>query len=101
MKTIKEIREAEEEYDRLINAAKEKADKTMREAKEKTLEARMKGEEELVGYRNERLRKGSKDIEAEVESIVAKAKDEGARVSKKKPEASAVSRLLKEFLGSL
>lgn len=101
MKTIKDIRDAEEEYDRLINSAKEKADKIMREAKEKTAEERMKSEEELVAYKNDRLRKGSKDIESEVEKIVEKAKDEGTKVGKKKPESSATSKLVKEFLSSL
>lgn len=101
MKTIKEIRDAEEEYDRLINSAKEKADKIMREARERTMEERLKSDEELVAYKNERIRKGSKDIESEVEKIVAKAKDEGERMAGKKPESSAVPKLVKEFLSSL
>ncbi len=101
MKTIKEIRDAEEEYDRLINSAKEKADKIMREAKEKTAEERMKSEEELTAYKNESLRNGSKEIEAEVGKIVEKAKDEGAKISKKSMESAAVSKLVKEFVGSL
>ncbi len=101
MKTIREIRDAEEEYDRLINSAKEKADKIMREAKERTAEERMKGEEGLVAYKNERLRKGSKEIEAEADRIIGKAKDEGAKIAKAKPESSMVSKLVKEFLGAL
>jgi vacuolar-type H+-ATPase subunit H len=101
MKTIKEIRAAEEEYDRLINSAKERADKIMREAKEKTAEERMRGEEGLVEYKNERLRKGSKEIESEVEKILQKAKDEGAKTAKKKPESAMVPKLVKEFLGGL
>ncbi len=40
MKTVKEIKEAEEAYDRLIASAKEKADKLLREAKEKSMEER-------------------------------------------------------------
>ncbi len=101
MKTIKEIRDAEGEYDRLINSAKEKADKIMREAKERIADQRMKSEEELVAYKNGRLRKGSSEIESEVKKIVEKAKGEGAKVAKKKPESAAVSKLVKEFLGSL
>ncbi len=101
MKTIKEIRDAEEEYDRLINSAKEKADKILREARERTMEERLKSDEELVSYKNERLRKGSKDIESEVEKIVDKAKGEGEKISAKKPESAAVQKLIKEFLSSL
>lgn len=101
IKTIREIRDAEEEYDRLINSAKEKADKIMREAKERTMEERMKGGEEITAYKNESLRRGSKDIEAEVARIVDKAKEEGARVSKKGMEKAAVTKLVRDFLGSL
>lgn len=101
MKTIKDIRDAEEEYDRLINSAKEKADKIMREARERTAEERMKAEEETVAFKNDSLRKGSKEIEAEVEKLIAQAKEEGSKVSKKKPSSQAVSKLVKGFMGGL
>ncbi len=101
MKTVREIRDAEEEYDRLIMSAKEKADKTMREAKERILEERMKAEEEITAFKNERLKKGSTEIEAEVGKIVGKAKEEGTEIGKKKLESAAVSKLVKEFLASL
>ncbi|HSB46989.1 MAG TPA: hypothetical protein VLD37_03175 [Candidatus Bilamarchaeum sp.] len=101
MKTVKEIREAEEEYDRLINSAKEKAEKTVREAREKSLEERTKSEEDITAYKNERLRKGSKAIEEEVEALLSKAKDDAGKVSKKKADSALVGKLVKEFLGSL
>lgn len=101
MKTIKEIKDAEEEYDHLINSAKEKADRIMREAKEKILEERMKNEEELVAFKNERIRNGSREIEAEVAKIVEKAKEEAANMSKKKIEPSAVTKLVKDFLSTI
>ncbi|MEW6748745.1 MAG: hypothetical protein AB1295_03500 [Candidatus Micrarchaeota archaeon] len=101
MKTIKEIHDAEEEYDRIMNSAKEKADRIMREAKEKIADERMKSEEELVSFKNERLRKGGKEIDSEVDKILAKAKSEGESISKKKADPKSVSGLVKEFLGSL
>ncbi|MFN7990813.1 MAG: hypothetical protein U0R44_01505 [Candidatus Micrarchaeia archaeon] len=101
MKTVKEIREAEEAYDRLIVSAKEKAEKIVREAKERSQEERAKGDEEVVAYKNERLRKGSKDIESEVERIVAEAKEGSEKAGKKKADAQTVSKLVKDFLGSL
>ncbi|VVC03168.1 Uncharacterised protein [Candidatus Bilamarchaeum dharawalense] len=101
VKTIREIRDAEEEYDRLINSAKEKADKTMRDAKEKISHERMKNEEELTTYKNEHLQKGSKEIEQEVEKLVSKAKDDGSKLSKKKLENSEISKLVKDFLATL
>jgi vacuolar-type H+-ATPase subunit H len=101
MRTVKEIREAEEEYDRLINSAKEKAEKQVREAREKSLDERTKSEEETVAYKNERLRKGGKAIEGEVEEIISKAKDDAAKASKKKADPSFVSKLVKDFLNAL
>ena len=101
MKTVREIRDAEEEYDHIIDSAKAKAEKTVREAREKVLDERRKGEEELVAFRNESLRKGSKEIEGEVEAILKKAKDDAAKVGRKKPESSFVPKLVKDFLGSL
>lgn len=101
MKTVKDIREAEEAYDRLIISAKEKADKLVRDAKEKSQEERTKGDEELVAYKNERLRKGSKDIESEVEKIIAEAKEGSEKIGKKKADSAAVSKLVKDFLNGL
>ena len=90
MKTIKEIHSAEQEYDRIMNSAKEKI-----------AEERMKGEEELVSLKNELLRSGSKEIDAEVDKILAKAKSEGEKINKKKLEAKTVSGIVKNFLSSL
>lgn len=101
MKTVKEIRDAEEEYDRIMNSAKEKADNVMREAKEKIAEERMKSEDELVSFKNERIRSGSEEIDVEVEKILAKAKKEGESINKKKLDSKSVSTLVKNFLGSL
>lgn len=101
MKTVKEIRDAEEERDRVISSSKEKAERILRDAKEKSLEQRVRSEESAVAFKNERLKKGSSEIEGDVEKIVKKARDEGAKVSKKGLDATAVTRLVKEFLGSL
>jgi vacuolar-type H+-ATPase subunit H len=101
VKTIKDIRDAEEEHDRIISSSKEKSDKILRQAKESSMEERTKSVDEIVAFKNDRLKKGGADIEVDVEKIVKKAKDEGAKISKKDLEAPAVSKLVKEFLGSL
>ena len=101
MKTVKEIREAEEAYDRLIAEAKGKADKVLREAKEKSQGERTKSDEDITAYRNERLRKGSKEIESEVDKLLSESKQEAAGLAKKKADQQAVSRLVKDFLNSL
>jgi len=101
VKTVKEIRDAEEEHDRLVESSKGKADKLLREAKEKAIAERTEAEEAVVAFKNERLKQGSEGIEADVEKIVRKAKDEGSRISKKKLDAATVSKLVKGFVGDL
>ncbi|MFH1520024.1 MAG: hypothetical protein ABID61_00090 [Candidatus Micrarchaeota archaeon] len=101
IKTIQEIRDAEEEYDRLINSAKEKADKIMREAKEQISNQRMTNEQSITTYKNERLQDGSSEIETKVEEILSKAKDDGSKITKKKVEFVVVSKFVKEFLANL
>lgn len=101
MRTVKEIRDAEEEYDHIIDSARQKAERTVREAREHSLEERTKSEEDIVAFKNERLRKGSKDIEKEVEDILGKAKEEAAKVSARKADQAFVSKIVKDFLGSL
>ncbi len=101
MKTVEEIKEAEEAYDRLILSAKDKAGKTLRDAKEKLQEERAKSDEEITAFRNERIRKGSKEIEDEVGKLLSAAKEDAAKLGKKKADQQTVSRLIKDFLGSL
>lgn len=101
VKTITEIRDAEEAYDRLISTAREKAEKLVRDAREKAVDERTKMEEEIVAFKNESLRKGSGEIEAEVQKLVDKAREDGAKTAKKGIDAQAVSKLVKDFLGSL
>lgn len=101
IKTIGEIKSAEEEYDRLILEAKEKADRVMREAKEKVADERAKNSDNIVKYKNEQLRAGSSEIESEVKELIDKAKKESSKVSGKKLTPAAVGKLVKEFLGNL
>lgn len=101
METVKEIRGAEEEYDRIISAAKEKADRILHKAKETVLEERAKREEEIVAFKNKKLQDGSKEIENAVKDMLDKARDEAAKISDKKLDKTAVGKLAKDFLGSL
>lgn len=101
MKTVKEIKTAEEEYDRLIIAAKEKADAIVRKARESTLEERSKREDMTVALKNKQLQEGAKEIEGLVQKMIAKAKEEADKLSKKKLERLTVSKLAKDFLSGL
>jgi vacuolar-type H+-ATPase subunit H len=101
IKTIGEIKGAEEEYDRLILEAKEKADRVMREAKEKVADERAKNSDNIVKYKNEQLRAGSNEIETEVNELIDKAKDGSSKVSGKKLTPVQVGKLVKDFLNNL
>ncbi len=101
IKTIGEIKGAEEEYDRLIKEAREKADKMVRQAKEKIIAESTKASQEMVDFKNARLQEGSRTIEGKVQKLIQKAKDDGSKLSKKKLESAKVSKLVKNFLNSL
>lgn len=101
METVKEIRSAEEEYDRLISAAKEKADRILHKAKETVLEERTRSEEEMVALKNKRLQEGSREIEKAVNGMLEKTKGEAAKISEKKLNKADVAKLAKEFLSTL
>lgn len=101
IKTIGEIKGAEEEYDRLILEAKQKADRVMREAKEKVADERAKSSDNIVKYKNEQLRAGSSEIESEVKELIDKAKKESSKASGKKLTPAAVGKLVKDFLNNL
>ncbi len=100
VKTVKEIKGAEEEYDRLIASAKDRAAHAIREARESALRERTKAEEDAVAFKNSELKKGSEEIEAEVQKILVKTKEEGAKIGKKKIDGQAVTKLVKDFLSS-
>jgi len=101
METVKEIRSAEEEYDRIMNSAKEKADRILRKAKENLLEERTKKEEELVSLKNKKLQDGAKGIEDTVKGMLSKAKEETSKISGKKLDKASVTKIAKDFLGGL
>jgi len=101
MKTVHDIRAAEEEYERIITSAKEKADKILRKAKENILEERGKMNQEMVTLKNDRIQKGAKEIEVAVHKIIDKAKDDADKMRTRKLDQTAVSKISKEFIGSL
>jgi vacuolar-type H+-ATPase subunit H len=101
IKTIGEIKGAEEEYDRLILEAKEKADRILREAKEKVADERAKSSDNIVKYKNAQLRAGSSEIESKVKQLIDKAKKESSGMGSKKLPPTAIGKLVKDFLDNL
>ncbi len=93
IKTIDEIKAVEEKHDRMIAAAKEEAEKILRKAKEKIAEERIKVEEELTAYKNEKLKSESRAIEGEIAEILSKAKRESEQLRKKKADAKKLEKI--------
>lgn len=98
MKTVQEIRSAEEEYDHLISEAKQKADAILRKAREQVLKERRKAHDAATAHKNERLKSGSDGIEREVDKILEKAKSEADGIRKKKSDQKFTHSLVKELL---
>ena len=101
VKTVREIRSAEEDYDRLIAEAKEKAVSISTKAMENVADIRKKSSEELVMLKNSRLNAGMKDLEKTVQKTVQKAKEDGEKISKKELSSDEIAKIAKEFLNKL
>ena len=101
IKTIDEIKGAEQEHERVINKARDDADKILIEAKEIANEERMKTSKEVVAFKNESLKSGRKKIEQKVEQMLKKAKEESQEISKKKLDSASISKLVKAFISGL
>lgn len=101
MKTVDEIRSAEEKYDKTITSAKERADGVLRKAKEEIAEERASVQEEITRHKNDMLRTGKNDIEKDVGKTLEKAKDEAEKIGRKKLSHAAVVSIGKSFVSQL
>ncbi len=100
-KTVKEIKNAEDEYDNRIVMAKQKAEDIIKKARESAVQERMAKNDEITSFKDKRLKEGSKEIEAKIDEIVGTAKEEAKKINKKKLDSTGVSKLAKEFLSSI
>jgi vacuolar-type H+-ATPase subunit H len=98
MKTVEEIKLAEQQSDEILRAAKVNADNILRKAKEDVQRQRAATEEKVVAMKNSMLEKGSKEIEAEVQKIVKDAGHDAERIRKEKLTIKDIDKLVKEFL---
>jgi vacuolar-type H+-ATPase subunit H len=98
MKTVQEIKLAEEESDEILRSAKIEADKILRKAKEDVQIQRGKTEEEVVATKNKLLEEGSKKIESEVQKIIDKAKKDADSIRKSKLGKKETEKLVRGFL---
>lgn len=100
MKTVEEIKLAEEESDEILKAAKLKADKILRKAKEDVQRQQAKTQEEVVSLKNSLLDSGSKEIETEVQKILDKARKEADSIREKNLAKKDTNQLVKNFLAA-
>ncbi len=101
MKTVEEIRSAEEKSDKTLTSAKEKADKILRKAKEEIADENAAAQDELTKYKNERLKEGKAEIDKEVQKTLDKAKDNAAGIRKKQLDKRTTLALCKSFISKL
>ncbi len=100
-KVVDEIRAAEEQRDQIVSLAKSEASNIVMKAKEEILTERVRAEDAVTALKNERLKKGSVEIESSVKKMLEKSRDDGAKLSSKKLDAVTVSKLAVEFLGTI
>ena len=101
MKTVEEIRSAEEKSDRAVSEAKERADNILRKAKEEIAGENALVQEEITKYKNEKFKIGKSEIEKEVLKTLNKAKDTAEKTRKKHLDKRDVSTLCKSFISKL
>ena len=101
MKTVEEIKSAEDEYDQVVSQAKEKADSILRKAKEEIADEKASVKDEMTEYKNEKLKAGKNDIEKDVKKTIENAKDGAETISKKKLGKPKVLSIGKSFMSQL
>jgi vacuolar-type H+-ATPase subunit H len=98
MKTVDEIKLAEQESDEILKAAKMNADKILRKAKEDVQRQKAEQDEKVVSMKNSLLDDGSKEIEKEVQKTLKEAGNKAEKVRKATLAKKDVDKLVKEFL---
>ncbi len=98
MKTVDDIKLAEQESDEILKTAKMNADNILRKAKEDVQRQRASTEAKVVETKNSLLDKGSREIEDEVSKIVKSAKHDAEKIRTEKLAKKDVDKLVKEFL---
>lgn len=101
MKTVMEIKSAEEKRSKMISDSHAEADKIARQAREDILEARRRNEETIVAMKNSMLQEGAGAIEEETQALLKKTKAEAAKTAKMGLEAKDAQKLAAGFLQSL
>jgi len=98
MKTVEEIKLAEQESDEILKAAKMNADKILRKAKEDVQRQKAEQEEKVVSMKNSLLDEGSKEIEEDVQKTLKEAGNKAEKIRDESLAKKDVDKLVKDFL---
>jgi len=98
MKTVEDIKLAEEEADEILKSAKMDADKILRKAKEDVQRQAAEHDEKIVSLKNSLLEKGSEEIENDVKKILKEATAKADKIRKERLAKKDVELLVKKFL---
>lgn len=101
MKTVGEIRTAEDQYDKKISEAKEKSDSVLRKAREEIAAENAKMKEEITKFKNEKLKSGKSSIEKDVNKTIEEAKDDAEAIRGKKANKAKLVAIGKSFISEL
>jgi len=101
MKTVGEIRSAEDKYESTISEAKEKADSILRKAKEEIAKEKAAVKEEITKFKNEKLKAGKNSIEKDVKKTIEEAKDNAEKIKSKKLAKPKIVSIGRSFIAEL
>ncbi|MBI5047041.1 hypothetical protein HZC07_04920 [Candidatus Micrarchaeota archaeon] len=101
METVKKIKAAEDEYEKLVSAAKQNAESIIKKAKDSALEERAKTHESAVKLKNDRLQQGVKQIDSAISHVLDKTKSDADKLRKKTLDSEKIQMIAKNFLASL
>ena len=101
MKTVGEIRTAEEQYDKKISEAKEKSDSILRKAREEIAGENARMKDEITKFKNEKLKAGKNSIEKDANKTIDEAKGDAEAIRSKKASKAKLVAIGKSFISDL
>ena|GEM_PF-2400198 len=100
IRTIEDVKSAEEKAKQIKTSAEEKAQKILISSKKEAEEIKLKGEKEALELKEKRISEGKKITETEVTKIIGAAQKKAESIKKKKADSKAVSVLINDFVNS-
>jgi len=100
MKTIENVKSAEQKASSLKLEAEKKSEKITLSTKKKAEELRLRGEKDALNLKEKTISEGKKATENDVNKILSVAETKAAEIKKNKVGPKEVSRLMDDFLNA-